>query len=603
VLALYMTDRNAFDEKIVSLLREMANDIGYALDRIDLVREQRRLNEAMRESERKYRDVVTTSQDGFWLTDFHGQLQEVNDAYVRLSGYSREELLRMNIAELEANESAEDVEKHIEAIMMAGSGVFETRHRVKSGAVIPVQISVTCSAHHGGFLAAFIRDLTPRNEADAHINHLAHFDALTGLPNRTLFADRFSQALGHAQRNQTPLAVVYLDLDHFKNINDTLGHPVGDRLLVELTSRLMETLRAEDTVSRLGGDEFTLLLPHTDAASAARVASKLLDEVARPFLIEDNELVITTSMGISLYPADGEDLETLLRKADTAVNWAKQEERNTFRFFAPEMQGRSARILKLETSLRRALERDELLLHYQPQIGLASGAVVGVEALIRWRHPEHGLISPAEFIPIAESSGLILPIGEWVMRTALRQAKAWLDDGLEIGPMAVNLSAVQFRQKDLLVTVERLLAESGVPPKCFELELTESEAMANPMAAIAIMDKLSGIGIQMSIDDFGTGYSSLNYLKRFRIDKLKIDQSFIRDLANNAEDDAIVQAIISLADTLGFNTIAEGVETAGQLEFLKAHGCHEVQGYFFSRPLPADELTHWMRQRLAAAGD
>ncbi|MCK9284254.1 MAG: EAL domain-containing protein [Rhodocyclaceae bacterium] len=595
VLSLYHTEPRAFDEKMIALLSEMAMDIGYALDRIDLVAEQKRLSAAMRESEERYRAVVTTSQDGFWLADSDGYLREVNDAYVEFSGYSREELLCLRVSDIVVAESAEATSSRFQQVRREGASLFESRHRTKFGEIKPVEVSATYMPEQGGCFSVFIRDLSKRDEAEARIQHLTHFDTLTGLPNLTLFADRFAQALGFAQRNDEPLALIFLDLDHFKNINDNLGHRIGDLLLIEVTRRFQNILRAEDTVSRLGGDEFVLLLPHADAERTAHVGQKLLQAVAQPVVIEGSELGVTSSMGIGLYPTDGKDFETLLRKADTAANWAKQEGRNTYRFFAPEMQARSARLLQLETALRRALERDELLLHYQPQIDLGSGAIVGVEALIRWRHPEQGLISPAEFIPIAESSGLILPIGEWVLRTALKQLKGWMDDGLPLRQVAVNLSAVQFRQQDLPAMIESLLADAGLPNSCLELELTESVTMEDPLAAIAMMDALHARGVMIAIDDFGTGYSSLNYLKRFQVDKLKIDQSFVRDITHNHEDGAIVQAIINLATTLKFKTIAEGVETGEQLDFLRAHGCQEIQGYLFSRPLPAVELADWVR--------
>lgn len=596
VLTLYQAENHVFDAKMIALLSEMAMDIGYALDRIDLVAEQWRMDLAMRESEAKYRTVVTTSRDGFWLMDRAGLLLEVNDAYVEFSGYSRKELLRLSIQALEVTESTDGISRHLEQVMANGAGLFETRHRTKFGEIKPVEVSTTFTPEQGGRFAAFIRDLTRRDEAEARINHLSNFDALTGLPNHSLFKDRFAQAQGFAQHNGEHLGLIFLDLDHFKNINDNLGHRVGDLLLVELTSRFQTVIRTEDTVSRLGGDEFTLLLLHADAERVAHIAEKLLERVAQPIVIEGKELVVTSSMGIALYPTDGEDFETLLRKADTAANWAKQEGRNTYRFFAPEMQARSARILQLETALRRALERDELLLHYQPQISLATGSVVGAEALIRWRHPDHGLISPAEFIPIAESSGLILPIGKWVLQTAMRQLKVWMDDGLPISLVAVNLSAVQFRQENLPEMIQHLLAETELPASCLELELTESVTMADPLAAITMIDTLHAGGVRISIDDFGTGYSSLNYLKRFRIDKLKIDQSFVRELTQGRQDEAIVQAVVKLADALKFNTIAEGVETTEQLDFLRANGCHEVQGYLFSRPLPANDLADWLRK-------
>ncbi|CAI06898.1 predicted phospholipase A2 [Aromatoleum aromaticum EbN1] len=595
VLNLYDTNVQGFDVKMRDLITEMVADIGYALDRIDLVAEQARTSAALRESEVKYRKVLETSQDGFWLLNRDWLLTEVNDAYIEFSGYRREELVGMHVTQLDASDASE-MARHIASAVEDGNATFETRHRTKSGELKPVEVSVTFDAGRAACFSLFVRDLSRRDEAQEHIRRLSHFDTLTGLPNSSLFADLLRQAIGNAQRSGESLSVMYIDIDHFQHINDTLGHRIGDRLLVEIAGRFRNALCAENTLARLGGDEFLILLPHAQVECAAHVAEKLIVAAADPMLIEDHEMLVTPSIGIAMYPADGEDFETLLQRADTATNRAKSDGRNTYRFFAPEMQLRSAHTLRLETALRRALERNELVLHYQPQIDLVDfGRVAGVEALIRWQHPEFGLVSPAEFIPIAESTGLILPIGEWVMQTALLQLKAWQLAGLQLGQVGVNLSAHQFRQQNLPATVARILAEAGLPASCLELELTESAMMDDPVAAVAMMDALHRDGVRMSIDDFGTGYSSLNYLKRFRIDKLKIDQSFVRDLTQDPEGEAIVEAIVSLARTLRFRTIAEGVEKPEQLAFLRASGCQEVQGYLFSRPLPPDELAVWLR--------
>jgi len=352
-------------------------------------------------------------------------------------------------------------------------------------------------------------------------------------------------------------------------------------------------------VCRLGGDEFILLLPGTDEAAASQVAAKLLAAVAQPCQIEQNELVSTVSIGIALYPNDGQDFETLSKNADAAMYRVKQASRNDFRFFTQEMQAHSARTLQLVNALRHALPRHEFELHFQPQIALQDGHIVGAEALLRWRHPELGMISPVEFIPIAEDSGQILAIGEWVLRTSVRQLKQWLDAGLRPMVMAVNLSAVQFRHPNLIDLVTRILDEAALPPEFLELELTEAAAMDDPPAAIAIMNKLDEHGIRMSIDDFGTGYSSLSYLKKFKVDKLKIDQSFVRDISDDPDDKAIVTAIINLASSLGMHTIAEGVETASQLAFLRLQGCDEVQGYYFSKPLPKDQFEAFVRNSMS----
>ena len=367
------------------------------------------------------------------------------------------------------------------------------------------------------------RDITVHKDAEERVRQLAHFDALTGLPNRVLLADRCHSALSAAQRSGTPLALMFLDLDHFKNVNDSLGHRVGDDLLMALAARLRAAVREQDTVSRLGGDEFILVLPGTDAVGAAHVAEKLLQSALQPFEIGQHELTVTPSIGIALFPNDGADFDTLSRSADAAMYHAKEQGRNHYRFFTAEMQASSERTLTLENALRRAMERGQLSLHYQPQIALDGGRIVGAEALLRWKHPELGMVSPAEFIPVAESSGMIISIGEWVLRTATQQLKAWIDAGVEPFTMAINLSSVQFRHADLPQLVTTVLQEVGLPAHWLELELTEGVAMADPLGAIATMNDLHQRGVRMSIDDFGTGYSSLSYLKKFKVYKVKID--------------------------------------------------------------------------------
>ena len=442
------------------------------------------------------------------------------------------------------------------------------------------------------------REINERKADQNRIYWLAHYDALTGLPNRTLLAERAQQAIRVAQESGTPLAVIFLDLDHFKHVNDSLGHRVGDALLVEIAKRLRAVVRDKDTVSRLGGDEFILLLPGANAHGAARVAGKLQDASRQHYQIAHHELTMAPSMGIALFPQDGADFDTLTQSADVAMYRAKLDGRNTFKFFTPEMQAQSVRALQLENALRRALERGQLHLHYQPQMSLATGAVHSVEALLRWQHPQLGDVSPAEFIPIAEDSGQILQIGEWVLRTALSQLKIWRATAFPGLTMAVNLSAIQFRQPQLPELVSRMLSEFQLPPDCLELELTEGVAVDDPHAAVSTMDQLHARGVRMSMDDFGTGYSSLSQLKRFQIFKLKIDQSFVRDLGNDTNDRAIVSAIIRMAQALGMRTTAEGVETAGQLSFLREQGCDEAQGYHFSKPLSAPELEAFMRRQL-----
>ena len=439
------------------------------------------------------------------------------------------------------------------------------------------------------------REIADRKHDQERIYWLAHYDPLTGLPNRSLLAERSQQAIRAAQASNTPLAVMFLDLDHFKHVNDSLGHRVGDDLLVQIAQRLRGIVRDRDTVSRLGGDEFVLLLPGANAHGAARVAGKLQEAARVPYQIGHHELTMAPSMGIALFPQDGADFETLTQSADTAMYRAKRDGRNTFRFFTPEMQAQSVRALQLENALRRALERNQLHLHYQPQVTIATGEIRSVEALLRWEHPELGSISPAEFIPIAEDSGQILQIGEWVMRAALAQLQAWHADGMQWLTMAVNLSAVQFRQPQLPDLIGRILEEALLPAHMLELELTEGAAVDDPHSAIATMDQLHARGVRMSMDDFGTGYSSLSHLKRFQLYKLKIDQSFVRDLGCDGNDRAIVSAIIRMAQALGMHTTAEGVETAEQLAFLREQGCDAAQGYYFSKPLAAHQIAPLLR--------
>jgi diguanylate cyclase (GGDEF)-like protein len=393
------------------------------------------------------------------------------------------------------------------------------------------------------------------------------------------------------------MALMFVDLDHFKNVNDSLGHRVGDGLLVAIAKRMKAALRDEDTLARVGGDEFVLVLPDTDASGAAHVADKLLRSASEPFLVETHELTLSASVGIALYPTDGVDHDGLARCADVAMYRAKDAGRNAYRFYTAEMQAQSARALQLESGLRRALERNEFSLQYQPQLSLADELIVGAEALLRWEHPELGWVSPGEFIPIAESSGQIAAIGEWVIRTAARQMHDWRDAGMDEIVMAVNLSAVQFRQHDIVESVLRILSEAGVAPQCLELELTESVASDDPLGAIEVMNRLHASGVRMTIDDFGTGYSSLNYLKRFKVGKLKIDQSFVQHLTEDGDDQSIVRAIVHLAHSMGMRTVAEGVETPAQLDYLRSQGCDEIQGYWLSRPLVPEQFSAFMNAR------
>jgi diguanylate cyclase (GGDEF)-like protein len=434
-----------------------------------------------------------------------------------------------------------------------------------------------------------MRTITERTQANLY--SLAHIDALTGLPNRLLFLDRLNQTMVQAHRNERLVAVMLLDLDRFKAINDTLGHTMGDLLLKSVAERLATCVREDDTVARLGGDEFTVLLPEIRyIQDAAAVAQKILDALAQPFFLDGHEVFIGASIGISLYPFDDE-LSALLRNADTAMYVSKQHGGNTYQFYTAEMSTASLRRLSLEGALRRALERGEFVLHYQPQIDLARGEIVGAEALVRWQHPDLGLLGPMEFIPLAEENGLIIPLGEWVLRAACAQNRAWQNAGLPPIRVAVNLSVRQFHQKNLADIVARILGQTGLDAHRLELEITESCLMQNTQTTVTLLTELNRLGVRISIDDFGTGYSSLAYLKRFPIDTLKIDRSFVCDIDTDPNDAAIVKAIIALAQSLEMHVIAEGVETQNQLDFLRTYQCNEIQGYLISRPLPAGDFA------------
>jgi len=442
-----------------------------------------------------------------------------------------------------------------------------------------------------------------RKRYQEQLEHQANYDVLTGLPNRNLLQDRLKRAV-FAQRDARPIAVVFIDLDHFKFINDSLGHTQGDKLLAIIAERLASIVREGDTVARLGGDEFVLVLNDQNKEDVIfRAMQRVLNKVSEPMTIDGQELYITCSAGVSLYPADAPDVETLLKNADVAMYRAKEHGRNNFQFYTPEMNDLANERLALEHSLRRALERNELLLHYQPKVNLETGMIVGAEALLRWQHPEWGLIAPERFIPIAEETGLIVQIGAWVIRTACNQARLWQDAGLPPVIMSVNLSARQFRQESFVKVVTQILHETGLKPEQLEMELTESMLMHNANAAISILGGLKSLGVRLSLDDFGTGYSSLSYLSRLPIDTLKIDRSFVQHIGDQDECDngILAQAIISLGHSLNLTVIAEGVETGEQLKFLKAHQCDEVQGFYFCKPTAAGEFAKMLAESLVEA--
>lgn len=444
----------------------------------------------------------------------------------------------------------------------------------------------------GGLIARSIRYSIERKRSEERLAYMAQYDHLTGLTNRALFQDRLEQALARAKRSGALVALMFLDLDRFKAVNDTLGHGTGDLLLKKVAERLEGSVRETDTVARIGGDEFSIILEGlTEAQDAAFVARKIIDKLVQPFVLDGHEVFVTTSIGIAVYPSSNGD--SLLTDADSAMYCAKEQGRNTYRFHTPERNAQVRERLNMESKLRRALDQEEFLLYYQPQVDLTTGMIVGTEALLRWQHPELGLVSPGKFISVLEDIGMIVRVGEWVLQTACRQSKAWQRDGFPPLRMAVNISARQFSRRDLIDTVAGVLTETGLDPNYLELEITESLLMEDIKANSRLLDELktSVEGLRVSIDDFGTGYSSLSYLKTFPIDLLKIDQSFIRDITTNSDDAAITTTIIVLAHNLRLKVIAEGVETEEQMTYLREKGCDEAQGFYFSRPLPADEFT------------
>jgi diguanylate cyclase (GGDEF)-like protein/PAS domain S-box-containing protein len=440
-------------------------------------------------------------------------------------------------------------------------------------------------------------DITDKRNAEERIKRLAHYDTLTELPNRVLLNELMPQVITAAQGKDDTFAVLVLDIDNFRNFNDTFGQTIGDELLVRVAERIQKIAPEENTVARTGADTFVIVLPGAKTTQASRTAQRLLDVLATPIRTRELELVVTPSIGIALFPTHGSDFDTLLKSAATAMHRAKHHGRNHYLLFTEEMQQRSGRNLVLEIALRGAIERGELQLYYQPQISLMDGQITGAEALLRWRNPDLGSVSPAEFIPVIEDSGQILQIGTWVLRTAATQLRDWIAAGIAPLTLAVNISSVQFRHPNLSGLIGKILRETDVDPRYLELELTERVALDDPLGAIAVMKELHQLGVRIAIDDFGTGYSSLNYLKRFRVHKLKIDQSFVRGLAEDPEDQAIVKTIITLASSLGVETIAEGVEEAGQIDFLRRHGCKQAQGFYFSQPVPADQFTALLNER------
>ncbi len=545
-------------------------------------------------SEKKWRLLFDNMTTGFALHDVICDEQgivvdyrfiEVNPAYEKLTGLVAGNIIGRTVLQVLPGTELYWIEVFGRVAMTGEPTSYENYSR-ELGRWYHVRVF---SPQIGQF-AVIVSDVTDLKVAEERIQYLAKYDVLTGLPNRIQLAEKFDYALTLVKRSSGHMAILFIDIDRFKDVNDSLGHTIGDVLLAEVATRLKGVMREQDVASRHGGDEFIVMLPGCDDQGAVTVVQKIKNVVSEPIRIDPYDLFITVSIGIAIFPIDGINLETLSQSADAAMYRAKHEGRDIYRFFTPEIQVRADRRLRLANLLRIALERGEFQLHYQPIVSLSDEHIVGVEALLRWYSPELGMVSPEEFIPVAEESGSIVAIGEWVIRSAVTQLERWIDDGCQSIFIAVNLSAVQFRHPSLLTLVSSILGETKLPPYCLEFELTERVAMHDPEQVISVIDKLHELGIRTAIDDFGTGYSSLNYLKRFKIHKLKIDRSFVRDLNTDLDDKAIVAAIISMAKNLGLHTIAEGIETPEQLAYLKEQGCDEAQGYYFSKPVPPEGI-------------
>lgn len=563
---------------------------------------RRLAEEALRENEERFRRIFLNIQDVYFEASVGGIIVEISPSVENLLGYRRDQLVGRMLSILSANKGciAEVRSRLLEEGQLKD---FELLLRRRDGQDVPCSMGVSLVCDESGKplkLVGSIRDITERKKAEEEIRKLAYHDMLTGLPNRSLFYDRLQQALAQAGRNDRPLSLLFLDLDRFKDVNDTLGHDVGDQLLQAIAERLRGCIRQSDTVARLGGDEFVILLTSVKAArDSAIVAEKILESLSEPVDLGGQAIFTSTSIGVVMFPHDGENAETLLKHADMAMYGAKERGRNNFQFYSEQMNRNAYDRHLLEHRLRQAIEDERFQVYYQPQWDMQTRSLIGLEALVRWFDPEEGMISPACFIPVAEESGLIRPLGEWVLRTACAQVRAWHDEGFPQVRVGVNISGRQFRQPDLVVMIDRVLEETGLPARFLELELTESCLMEDAEATNRILAFLKVRGIELAIDDFGTGYSSLNYLKNFPIDRIKIDQSFVRDITTNSDDAAIVETIIGMARSLDLDVIAEGVETAEQLKFLQSRGCQEMQGYFFARPMPVAEVSAYLADNRA----
>ncbi|MFZ2493584.1 MAG: EAL domain-containing protein [Thermoanaerobaculia bacterium] len=592
-------------EDLAQLNRDLESRVEARTHQLQVeIAERRDAEHALRDSEARYRLLFERNLAGVFRLQVDGMIVECNDALARMLGFRhREELAGVHLDDLIATD---EERTFFLPSLLRERGLTNTELRIRrpDGEIGWILANVSLLPQDRGaapVIEGTIIDITGRKEAEWQVEYQAFHDALTGLPNRMLFQDRLGTALARARRHDESLAVMFLDLDRFKDVNDTFGHTAGDRLLESVADRLRACLREEDTVARLGGDEFTILVTSlTGTTDVSRIAEQVLGALAQPIVIEGEELFVTGSIGIAMFPADGFDSETLLMRADRAMYQAKDAGRNNYQYWSGEVSA-GASDLAIESGLRRAILNGELRLHYQPQVDILTWQIVAVEALLRWDHATRGLLLPGEFIPVAEETRLIVPIGDWVLETACRAARRWIDAGLPFGRVAINLSARQFQHADLVRTIEQVVAETGFDASRLEIEVTETTAMLSSERTLAQLQRLKEMKVQVSIDDFGTGHSSLAYLHRFPVDRIKIDQSFVRNIATDRSAASLVAGMTAMAHSLGLKVIAEGVETQEQLMVLRDSGCEEIQGHLFSIPLPEPDLRHLMMHGLQPA--
>jgi len=591
------------------LVLEMITSITYQGDRAALVSfmditERKQMEEALRQSEEKYRTILENMQEGYFEVDLDGNITFCNNSMCRFLGYSQEEMIGINNRQLTDKKNAEKLFRAFNEVYQTGEPTKEFDWQIirKDGTKRFIEASISLRKDSTGKSIGFqgiTRDVTERKRNEEKILYMATHDTLTGLPNRLMFSQLINHAIQTAQRYQREFAVLFIDLDRFKAVNDIMGHEAGDQMLQEIATRLKQALRAVDVAARFGGDEFVIFIEEvSDPSHVAIVAQKILTNIIKPITIMGREYRITASIGICMFPKDAEDEQSLMKNADIAMYLAKEEGKNNYQFYSENIKSKSLGRLSIETNLRWALERNELSLHYQAKVDFKTNMITGVEALLRWQNPYLGSVTPIQFIPVAEETGLILSIGRWVIRKVCEQNMAWQRQGLPGVCIAVNLSPQQLDDDHLIDDIRTALEDSGMAPNLLELEITEGMVMHNPAHTIGVLAKIKNLGVRLAIDDFGTGYSSLAQIKRFPIDTIKVDRSFVHSVVQDADGKAIIRAMIALSKTLSLTIVAEGVESEDQMNFLKEHACDEMQGYYFSKPIVPEEFADLLRKHV-----